>query len=93
MVEVVAAVASRSPKGADGNQDRVAIVRPSDDPASAGVVVCDGVGGLPASGPVADRFATLAAGHLAEYGIGAGVWELDAALAAEQDPPRTARPR
>jgi hypothetical protein len=81
MLELLAAAVTRSPNGTEANQDRVAVFHASTDPPGVGVVVCDGVGGLPASAPVAERMVALAARHLTAHGVSAGMWELDRVLA------------
>lgn len=64
------AVATASPKGAEGNQDRALTVMVG--AGGAGVVVCDGVGSYADSGAVAEVAAGEAGRHLQAMGIDFG---------------------
>jgi hypothetical protein len=66
-LEIVAAVATASPKGVDGNQDRALAVRVG--ASGGGVVICDGVGSYAGSGAVAEAAAGVAGRHLQDMGI------------------------
>lgn len=68
--EVDAAVATTTPKDPADNQDRARTVLAPDGTAA---VLCDGVGSYAASGDVAERCLSLACGHIAIEGVGAGV--------------------
>lgn len=73
-------MATASPKGEEGNQDRALTFRVGS--AGAGVVVCDGVGSYPASGAVADLAASEAARYVGEAGLELGTQRCAARVSA-----------
>lgn len=85
--EVISAVATRSPKRPEENEDRAIsfALGPEADAPGAGVVICDGVGTLPGSATAAEWASRTAADHVIDCGVHGGVWSL--AEIWDDDPP------